>query len=123
MAHGHFAECIDACKECELACEHCADACLGEEDVAALAKCIQLNHDCAELCRLAVLLMARDSHFAVAACELCATVCDACAAECEHHELEHCRECGAACRRCADECRRMARSVTGVPETTSAAHA
>jgi hypothetical protein len=64
MAHEHFKSCIDACNDCALACDHCASACLKEKDVASMARCIQLDLDCAQACRLAVAYMARGSEFA-----------------------------------------------------------
>jgi hypothetical protein len=74
-----------------------------------MARCIQLDIDCAEICRLAVGYMSRGSELAGAICETCADICDACAKECELHKaMEHCRQCAEACRRCAEECRRMA---------------
>jgi hypothetical protein len=109
MAHEQFKTCIDACNACATACGHCAIACLGEKDVAQMARCIQLDVDCAEICRLAAAYMSRGSELAAEACNACAQVCDACAEECERHKaMEHCRKCAEACRRCAEECRRMA---------------
>ena len=108
MAHENFQECIDACDACAVACDHCATACLGEDDVKMMARCIALDMDCAQICRLASALMARGSEFAGALCRLCADVCQACGDECAKHEADHCRECAAACRRCAEVCRKMA---------------
>jgi hypothetical protein len=107
MAHQQFATCIDACNKCANACDHCATACLKEKDPKPMARCIALDLDCAEICRLAAALMARDSEFAGTVCGMCADVCEACAAECAKHDMEHCQECAEACRRCAAECRRM----------------
>lgn len=39
--------CIEACSVCWMACEACADACLDEDDLAALVTCIRLTRDCA----------------------------------------------------------------------------
>lgn len=78
----------------------------------SLARCIQLDVDCAEVCRTAAAFMGRGSEFASAICAACADICDACAEECEQHAMDHCRECAAACRRCADECRRMQTQTT-----------
>ena len=64
-----------------------------------MARCIQLDMDCVEVCRLAAAYMARGSDFTADVCEACALVCDACA-----------QECAKACRRCAEECRRMPRA-------------
>jgi hypothetical protein len=109
MAHEEYRSCIHACITCSIMCEHCATACLGEEDVKMLARCIRLDRDCADICRLAVALMARGSEFAPQVCGLCAEICSACADECAQHEhMDHCRECAEACRRCAEECRKMA---------------
>jgi uncharacterized protein DUF326 len=118
--------CIAACNDCALECEHCASACLGEQDVKMLVRCISLDLDCAELCRTATILMARGSESAAEFCRLCAEVCDECAQECErHHHMEHCRLCAEACRRCAEECRRMSgagRAREGARTSEHAAH-
>jgi len=103
--------CIDACNACADACDMCSAACLQEADVKMMARCIALDIDCAQICRLAAALMARGSDIAAAFCALCAQACQACADECAQHEAQHCQDCAAACRRCADECRRMSASA------------
>lgn len=109
MPHGQMKSCIDACYACATECDHCAAACLRENDVKMLARCIQLDIDCAEICRLAAGYMGRGSELTADICEACADVCDMCAEECEKHDkMEHCRACARACRQCAQECRRMA---------------
>ncbi|WP_225032032.1 four-helix bundle copper-binding protein [Paraburkholderia sp. XV] len=99
--------CIEACDECASACDHCAAACLSEQNVSEMAECIRLDMDCADICRLASAVMARDSSRAKEVCALCASICDACAAECDQHQHEHCKQCAEACRRCAEKCRAM----------------
>lgn len=111
MAHEQFQSCIDECYACATECEHCAASCLTEQDVQKLARCIKLDIDCAQICRLAASYMARGSEFAGSICNACAELCDACAEECAQHQMEHCQRCAEACRRCADECRRMASGV------------
>lgn len=106
--HQEFKTCINACYECAAACDHCAVACLGETDIAALEKCIRLDIDCAEICRLAAGSMARSSLFANQICRLCADICEACGQECARHEHSHCTECAEACKACATECRKVA---------------
>jgi hypothetical protein len=108
MAHERFQDCIDACDACAAACDHCATACLGEDDVKMMARCIALDMDCAQICRLASAFMARGSESAAALCRQCAEVCAACGDECGKHQHEHCQQCAVACRRCADACRAMA---------------
>lgn len=115
MAHDRFKSCIEACNECALECDHCATACLGEPDPKPMARCIALDLDCAEICRIATAYMARESEFATQMCALCADVCLECAAECGKHAMEHCSRCAQACRRCAEECHRMAHSVKERP--------
>ena len=102
-----FTSCLDACNDCANACDICAAACLQEDDPKMMARCIALDIDCAQLCRVAAGFMARGSAAATALCQACAAVCDMCADKCGKHQMQHCQECAAACRRCADECRRM----------------
>lgn len=108
MAHIPNTTCIEACNACASACDHCAAACLGEENVADMARCIALDLDCADLCRLAASSMARDGEFARQICRLCAEVCEACGKECRQHEHAHCQACAEACDACAQACRNMA---------------
>ena len=108
MPHEQFKSCIDACFACAEACDHCAASCLKEKEVQKMARCIALDIDCAEICRLAAAYMSRGSECARDLCALCAEVCDACGEECAKHKMEHCQACAEACRRCAEECRRMA---------------
>jgi hypothetical protein len=123
MAHQQYQSCVDACNECAVACNHCATACLQEPDVKMMARCIALDMDCAEVCRLAAAAMARGSEFASAICEVCADVCEACGEECAKHSAVHCQDCAKACQRCAQECRRMAGSSGGRAASTSGVHA
>lgn len=108
MAHEKYADCIKACNVCADACDHCSVACLDEDNVAAMARCIRLDMDCAALCRLAAGYMARDSECVSTICRACADVCDACADECGKHDHDHCKQCAQACRDCAERCREMA---------------
>ena len=97
--------CIDACYACAIACDECAVSCLKEEDFPHLARCIQLDMDCADMCRLAMAYMGRDSELINLVCYTCAEICDACAEECAHHNTI--KACEDACRRCAQECRKL----------------
>jgi len=106
--HQQYESCIEACNECANACDMCTASCLQEDDVKMMARCIALDIDCAQLCRLAAATMARGSEAAKIICEACAALCDMCAEECGKHQMQHCQDCAAACRKCADECRRMA---------------
>ncbi len=78
-----------------------------EEDVKMLAKCIQLDMECAAICYAAAQLMSLGSEQAKEICRLCADICEQCGDECGKHQTQHCKECAEACRQCADECRKM----------------
>jgi hypothetical protein len=108
MSHEQYRSCIDECYACAAECDHCVVSCLDEQDVKAMARCIRLDLDCAQICRMAAAYMARGSEFATTICNACAEICDACGEECARHKADHCQRCAEACRRCADECRRMA---------------
>ena len=74
-----------------------------------MARCIQLDMECAAICYAAAQVMSMGGQTAEQLCRLCADICQACGDECRRHEhMEHCRECADACHRCAEECRRMA---------------
>ena len=111
MSHQKYQSCIDACNACATECGHCANACLNEEDVKKLVRCIQLDQDCADICSLASKLMANGSEFAQKFCAFCAEVCQACGDECKKHAemMEHCKRCADACYQCAEACRAMSK--------------
>lgn len=111
MTNQEFRECISACVACAIACNHCAASCLGESNVEMMARCIQLNLECAAVCRNAVELMSLGSERSEALCRVCGEICEACAQECEIHAvhgMDHCKYCAEACRKCAEECGKMA---------------
>ncbi len=108
MSHEKYQHCIDECQQCATISTHCATSCLREADVKKLTKCIQLDLECAAICRAAAELMSLGSEYADRFCELCAEICSACAIECEKHShMEHCRECAIKCRSCAEACIEM----------------
>ena len=107
MSHQHNPELLAALHKCADECNHCATACLEEEDVKMLAKCISLDMDCAQICSLTASLIARGSEHGKHLLKECAEVCKACADECENHAamgMEHCKKCAEACRACAEAC-------------------
>src|SRR3546814_3468642 len=46
-----LAEILHHLEECAQTCTMCADACLAEDMVGELRRCIRLNLDCADLCK------------------------------------------------------------------------
>jgi hypothetical protein len=107
MPSPHEEACLRACHECAVACLQCATACLKEPDPKAMARCVALDLECADICQLAVASIARGDENVKAICTLCAQACSRCAAECGKHDMNHCRHCAAACKRCADACIEM----------------
>ena len=73
-----------------------------------MAKCIQLDMECAAICYAAAQLMSVGSEKAKEICSICADIFEACGNECGKHQSEHCQECSKACKQCAEECRKMA---------------
>jgi len=111
MLHESFGPSIAACYACATTCDRCAVACFDAEDPQAMARCIGLVMDCAQMCRSAAALMARHSEFVDTICDACADICSACAVECRHHTARQCRQCAEACARCATVCRDVARGT------------
>src|SRR4051812_45393144 len=103
--------CIEACSDCAATCLICADACLGEEMVTELRRCIRLDLDCAELCRATGAIVSRAAAGGESPIRLileaCADVCQRCGEECRRHaEMHaHCRICAEVCLACAAACR------------------
>jgi hypothetical protein len=118
MAHERLQSCIDACNACAEACNRCAVACLFEPNRHDLARCIQLDMDCAEICHLTAGYVSRGSELLDHVTALCNEVCEMCAAECGRHPMDHCRRCAEACRACAQQCRRV--TTTRVADTRGA---
>ncbi len=118
--HGHFeriAQCLAACTECEQICIACADACLEEDEVAALRQCIRIDQDCADLCAATARMIQRQAHPDAALWQAtllaCAQACRSCSAECMKHESAHahCRLCREACDRCERTCMELLRAL------------
>jgi hypothetical protein len=105
-----LADCIHACFACGETCTACADACLSEDMVAELTKCIRTNLDCADICTTTGTVLSRhtgyDANITTALLEACRVACASCATECEAHAdmHEHCGICAEACRRCEQAC-------------------
>jgi hypothetical protein len=104
----NISQCIAACLKAMEACNECAAACLAEEHVNHMRKCIQLDLECAAVCETTVRLLSLGTLRAKEICHLCAEFCMACAAECSTHDMEHCLRCSEACALCAEKCRVVA---------------
>jgi hypothetical protein len=101
-----LARAIGQCFDCAQTCTACAGACLSEDGVANLVKCVRICLDCADICDATGRVLSRhtgyDANLTRATLQACVTACGSCADECERHAQmhEHCRVCAQACRRC-----------------------
>ncbi|UII19908.1 four-helix bundle copper-binding protein [Fulvivirga ligni] len=97
-------ELLSKLSECIVACDNCADACLKEDNVKMMIKCIRTDRDCATICSLTSAYISRKSEYTEAAIKLCLKVCKDCAAECRKHDHDHCQTCAEKCEACAEAC-------------------
>ncbi len=113
-----LARTIEALIECANTCSQCADACLSEDSVADLAKCIRLNLDCAEVCLVTSRSLSRqteyDANLTRPLLEACAAACKSCGDECATHaaHMAHCGICAESCRRCEEVCREVLGAIS-----------
>ena len=103
---------IEKLCECQTACKYCFNACLNEEDVAMMTRCIKLDVECAEICGLALSSTAYAGGFTNEILRVCISACRKCAEECRKHDHIHCIECAKACEECAAACEEYYRSNT-----------
>ena len=96
---------IERLSICQAKCNYCFNACLKEEDVKMMVRCIKLDKECAEICSITLSQIASDSEFKREILQLCAKACEECANECKKHSYPHCQKCAAACEECAEACR------------------
>ncbi len=96
---------IQTLKDCSVECNHCYSACLQEEDVKMMVKCIKLDRNCADICDMTAAWLASGSELSDKLKKLCSEVCNACAEECEKHSHEHCKRCAEVCRKCSEACK------------------
>src|SRR4051795_1973819 len=84
-----LAAAIDAMLACGEACTACADACLSEDMVAELTKCIRTDLDCADICAATARVLSRhtgyDANISRSLLEACVAACRSCGDECQTH--------------------------------------
>jgi hypothetical protein len=107
MNREDFKLCIEASKACAVACDAASASGAGESNAHAMADCIALSRDCAEICRLAASYMERESKMVTAILLACVEACEHCQRECDKYLMDYCSMCAAACRTCLMECHEM----------------
>ena len=101
---------IEALNACAAHCLACADACLEEDDVDSMVRCIRSDLDCATICRATADVLARAGASGMPwrqQVEVAVAATDACAEECGSHDHDHCQACAAACRRASEACQQL----------------
>src|SRR5918912_1567424 len=95
--------CVQTAQDAASACTACADACLAEDDLAAMRTCIRRDLDCADIAATTASVLSRqvamDLGLLRVVLEACAVASKKCAIECQQHadHHEHCRICAQAC--------------------------
>lgn len=113
-----LARVVDTMMACSHRCTACADACLSEDMVADLGKCIRSDLDCADICDTTARVLSRhtgyDANLTHAQVQACAQACKSCGDECARHaEMhEHCRICAEACRACEQACDELLATIS-----------
>lgn len=98
-----YKSCIEACLQYASICNYCASSCT---DIQMMARCIQLDMECAAI-YAAAQLMSLGNERAKGLCQICAAICEECGNECGQHQTDHCQQCAITCKKCAEECRAM----------------
>lgn len=118
VAHDEpLAVCIDACFDCAQVCTGCADACLAEQEVESLRRCIHTDMNCADICNLTGWVLSRqteaDVPLLVSQVKTCREACEVCARECDQHRDHHvhCAICADTCRACAEACQELLKAM------------
>jgi len=112
-----LARVVDTLVACSQACTACADACLSEDMVEELRKCIRTNLDCADICDTTARVLSRhtgyDANLTRAMLQACVQACRSCGDECAAHagHHEHCRVCAEACRACEQACTELLAAI------------
>lgn len=112
-----LAQAVEALNQCASICTACADACLAEQHVQGLVRCIRLNLDCADICRTTAAVLIRlnqpDPNVVRSLLQTCQAICQSCGSECEQHAQmhEHCRVCAESSRHCSQHCNELLQNV------------
>lgn len=118
LDRGLLADAVQATARCAQSCTACADACLSEQQVDQLRKCIRSNLDCADICSTTTRVLCRhtgyDANITRAQLQACIQACSSCGDQCDQHANmhEHCRVCAEECRRCAETCRSLLDTIS-----------
>ena len=107
-----YQTCVDACNKCAECCEACGIECMSNTEMAGMiGKSMMMCRDCADMCRMASMMMARGSSHENK-CAICVRI------YVNHvqwnvkrwvEKWKYVKQCADMCRMCAQECRKMMR--------------
>lgn len=103
-------EAIEALNDCASHCLACADACLEEDEVEPMVRCIRSDLDCATICRATADVLSRAGASGAPwrdQVQVAIKMTEVCAEECGSHDHGHCQECAQACRRANEACKSL----------------
>src|SRR5690625_7211206 len=98
-------EIIHSLGSCINHCNYCADACLDEDNLDHMVRCIRLNRICAEACAAASQILAIHHAEVKNLIEYCIKTCDQCAVECSKNDHDQCHACATCVQNGAYVCR------------------
>jgi hypothetical protein len=101
-------EMLKSLSNCINYCNWCADACLDEDNVKDMVKCIRLDRACSYVCAATANILDTRYDDIQGLVNYCIQICEDCEKECKKFDSDHCQQCAKACRECADACRRYA---------------
>jgi hypothetical protein len=113
LAASSLASTMELLRLCSITCSQCADACLAEDAVFSMLRCIRTNLDCADVCQATAAILSRQTELSAALVrsqlEACVVACRVCAEECQKHGVHHeqCRLCAETCLECLEACERL----------------
>ncbi|OGO76675.1 MAG: hypothetical protein A2Y23_06345 [Clostridiales bacterium GWB2_37_7] len=99
--------CIDSCLKSAQACNKCFKACLEKDNICEMKAALSILVDCAEICYITAVCMAKDNSFSIELSDACAELCEKCASICEVYKDLSCQASVEACKLCAAECRKI----------------
>lgn len=91
--------------ECQTKCKYCFNACLEEEKIDMMRRCLKLTVECADICDLTASSLSYEGDFTEDVLAVCIKACHDCGQECRKHEYLHCIECAKACEECVRACK------------------
>ncbi len=102
---------VKTIQNCEATCEHMNEYLKKQPSCDQRGRQMMLLRDCADICGLTAVYVARGSMFSKYAAALCACICETCGQECARFPDQMSQNCAMVCLHCARECSAYAGSM------------